>query len=165
MPAHTREVTDSIEPLDRLFLVFSKSDTTIEALSLSDYLSGLIKPIANKEIIGQDFVAITDPESPLVKLAEETEFDRGYLNPADIGGRYSVLSAFGLVSAAMIGIYVKTLLARADSMSENCASYVPIWENPGARLGACIGTLALRGCDKPTLIIPPAISSFGLWVE
>ena len=160
-----REVTDSIEPLDRLFLVSSKSDTTIEPLSPSDYFRGLIEPMASKEIIGQDFVTITDSESPLVRLADETEFDPVYLNPAEIGGPYSVLSAFGLVPAAMIGINVKTPLARADSIREYCASYVPILENPCACLGACIGTLALRGCDKPTLIISPGISSFELWVE
>ena len=164
-PAHVQDVTEAIEPLDTLFLISSKSGSTIEPLSLSDYFTGLLESVVGKEKVGQNFVAITDPESPLVRLAEETGFDRVYLNPADIGGRYSVLSAFGLVPAAMIGVDIKTLLERADNMREGCASSVPIHENPGAWLGACIGILALRGRDKLTLITSPAISSFGLWAE
>ncbi len=164
-PAHVQDVTETIEPLETLFLVSSKSGTTIEPLSLFDYFINLIEPILGKEKTAQNFVAVTDPESPLVNLAEEKGFDRVYLNPADIGGRYSVLSAFGLVPAAMIGVDIKTLLERADNMREGCASCVPIHENPGAWLGAYIGTLALRGRDKLTLITSPAINSFGLWVE
>jgi len=87
------------------------------------------------------------------------------LNPPDIGGRYSVLSYFGLVPAALTGIDITTLLHRADSMREGCASSVPIHKNRGAWLGAFIGNLALQGRDKLTLITSPTISSFGLWVE
>jgi len=165
VPDHMQGVTDAIEPLDTLFLVSSKSGSTIEPLSLSDYFVDLLKPVLKKKKVGGNFVAITDPESPLVKLAENTLFDRVYLNPPDIGGRYSVLSAFGLVPAAAIGLDINTLLERAERMRQACVSCVPVYENPGAWLGACIASLALQGHDKLTLITSPAISSFGLWVE
>ena len=165
VPTHMQAIADAIEPLDTLFLVSSKSGSTIEPLSLSDYFINLLQTAIGKEKAGQNMVAITDPESPLVRLAEETGFDRVYLNPPDIGGRYSVLSAFGLVPAALIGINISLLLERAETMREACASSVPVHENPGAWLGAYMGTLALKGRDKLTLLISPAISSFGLWVE
>ncbi len=165
VPIHMQGIHDAIEPLDTLFLVSSKSGSTIEPLSLTDYFTDLLKPAIGKRRAGENFVAITDPESPLVKLAEKTGFDRVYLNPNDIGGRYSVLSAFGLVPAAITGIDIAMLLERAERMRQGCASCVPIHENPGAWLGACIANLALQGRDKLTLVTSPAISSYGLWVE
>ena len=87
------------------------------------------------------------------------------MNPPDIGGRYSVLSYFGLVPAALMGVDLTTLLDRADRMREACASGVPAHDNPGAWLGAVIGTLASQGRDKSTIVTSPAIESFGLWAE
>ena len=165
IPARIQEVTKAIKPANTLFLVSSKSGSTIEPLSLFQHFRSLVEPAAGKNRVGQNFVAITDPGTPLAKLAEEEGFRRTFLNPADIGGRYSVLSYFGLVPAALMGINITALLDRADRMREACASCVPIHENPGAWLGTCIGTLARRGRDKLTLITSPAISSFGLWVE
>ena len=96
---------------------------------------------------------------------KETGFRRSFLNPSDIGGRYSVLSYFGLVPAALMGIDIRLLLDRADSMREGCVSGVPTQENPGAWLGATIGALARQGRDKLTLVTSPSIGSFGLWLE
>ena len=165
IPAWVQVVTEAIDPAHTLFLVSSKSGTTTEPISLFHYFKSLVEPAVGKEKIGQNFVAVTDPGTPLAKLAEEAGFRHVFLNPPDIGGRYSVLSYFGLVPAALIGVDITALLDRADSMQKRCAAPVPISENPGAWLGACIGTLALRGRDKLTLITSPAISSFGLWVE
>jgi len=165
IPASVQAVTDTIDPAHTLFLVSSKSGTTTEPISLFQYFRSLVESAVGKEKTGQNFVAITDPGTPLAKLAEEKRFRHIFLNPPDIGGRYSVLSYFGLVPAVLIGVDITMLLDRADSMRKRCAAPVPASENPGAWLGACMGTLALRGRDKLTLITSPSISSFGLWVE
>lgn len=165
VPACVQEVTGSIHLAHTLFLVFSKSGTTVEPLSLLDYFRDLAGSAMGKESAGQNFVAVTDPETPLARQAEEEKFRRVFINPSDIGGRYSVLSYFGLVPASLIGVDILALLDRADRMRERCASDVPIDENPGAWLGAVMGTLALQGRDKLTLITSPTISSFGLWAE
>ena len=165
VPACVQAVTETIDPRHTLFLVSSKSGTTIEPLSLLQYFRSLVESATGKDRAGQSFVAITDTGTPLARLAREEEFRHTFLNPVDIGGRYSVLSYFGLVPATLMGIDIAMLLDRADCMREACASCVPVHENPGAWLGACIGTLALRGRDKLTLVASPAINGFGLWVE
>jgi len=165
VPAWVQAVTEAIDPIHTLFLVSSKSGTTTEPLALFQYFRGLVNSAIGKEKAGQNFVAITDPGTPLARLATEGGFRRIFLNPPDIGGRYSVLSYFGLVPAALIGVDITALLDQAKGMREGCTSGVPIHENRGAWLGVCISTLALHGRDKLTLITSPAISSFGLWVE
>jgi hypothetical protein len=114
---------------------------------------------------GSQFVAITDPGTPLERLADERRFRRTFLNPPDIGGRYSALSFFGLVPGALIGVDLETLLHRAHRMAEACAACVPTLENPGAWLGAILGEGAAAGRDKLTLVLSPAIASLGLWLE
>ncbi len=165
VPASVQAVTKTIDPAQTLFLVSSKSGSTTEPLALFRYFQSLVASAVGKERSGQNFVAITDPGTPLAGLAEKEGFRRLFLNPPDIGGRYSVLSYFGLVPAALMGINVTALLDRADGVREGCASCVPAPENSGAWLGVCIGTLARQGRDKLTLVTSPAISSFGLWVE
>jgi transaldolase/glucose-6-phosphate isomerase len=165
VPAWIHSVTEAIDPAHTLFLVSSKSGSTTEPLFLCRYFRSLVESATGEERAGRNFMAITDPGTPLAKLAEEEGFRRIFLNPTDIGGRYSVLSYFGLVPAALIGIDLTALLERADCTREGCASCVPVHENPGAWLGAIMGTLALQGRDKLTLIASPAISSFGLWAE
>jgi len=165
IPASVQAVTESIDPAHTLFLVSSKSGSTTEPLSLYHYFRSLVESVVGKEKTGRSFIAITDPGTPLAKLAKETGFRHVFLNPPDIGGRYSVLSYFGLVPAALIGVDITVLLSQADSMRKKCAPSVPISENPGAWLGAYLGTLALHGRDKLTLITSPSIVNFGLWVE
>jgi len=165
VPEWVQAVTRAIDPAHTLFIVSSKSGGTTEPLSLYHYFNSLVASAIGKEKAGQNFIAVTDPGTSLAKLAEENGFRRVFLNATDIGGRYSVLSYFGLVPAALIGIDIKTLLDRANEMREACAADKPAHENTGAWLGACIGTLALKDRDKLTLAASPAISSYGLWVE
>ncbi|MFQ5933459.1 MAG: bifunctional transaldolase/phosoglucose isomerase, partial [Dehalococcoidia bacterium] len=164
-PASVQAVADAIDPACALFLVSSKSGSTIESLSFHKHFRGLVESAVGKEKAGQSFVAITDRGTMLERLAQEHGFRRAFANPADIGGRYSVLSYFGLLPAVLSGVDGSTLLDRADSMREGCASCVPAHQNPGAWLGAIMGTLASKGRDKLTIVTSPSIASFGLWAE
>ncbi len=165
VPSAVRAVADVIEPESTLFLVSSKSGTTTEPIVLFNYFKGLVEKVVGKGNAGKNFVAITDPGTPLVKLAGNEKFRRVFLNPPDIGGRYSILSCFGLVPAALLGINIKMALNRADTMRNACASIMPNNENPAYQLGAYMGVLAMEGKDKCTLITSPRINSFGLWME
>lgn len=165
VPSRVQAVTDAIDPATTLFLVSSKSGTTLEPLSYYKHFRALVEDAVGKEPAGRHFVAITDPGTPLGDMAREHGFRRTFANPPDIGGRYSALTYFGLVPAALMGIDLANLLDRADRMREGCASCVPVHENPGAWLGATIGALAKSGRDKLTLITSPGIAGFGLWVE
>jgi glucose-6-phosphate isomerase len=146
-------------PLDRtLFVIASKSGTTTETLSHFAYFWEKVPD-------GSRFVAITDAGTPLEQLAAEHGFRRTFLNPPDIGGRYSALSYFGLVPGALIGADLDGLLPRAIEMARACAADVPAANNPGARLGATIGEAALTGRDKLTLVLDHHVRAFGYWVE
>lgn len=157
-PASIIALESSID-LDRtLFLVASKSGGTIETLSQFAYFYAKVPR-------GRQFVAITDPGTNLEALARERGFRRAFLNPTDIGGRYSALSYFGLVPAALVGAPVHDLLDQATEMACACASCVPATENPGLWLGAVIGEAARAGRDKLTLLLPPAAGALGAWIE
>jgi glucose-6-phosphate isomerase len=164
VPGWVRRVTDSINPSRTLFILASKSGGTIEVMSLFAHFWSLAsKAKGNRG--GSQFIAITDPGTGLEKLAAEHGFWRTFSNPPDIGGRYSVLSYFGLVPAALAGIDVGKLLDRAEAMAHLCRQPAPLDENPGAYLGAAMAAYANSGRDKITLVTSPAIASFGLWVE
>ena len=165
VPASVRRVEETIDPARTLFLVSSKSGSSLEPLCFYAYFRSQVERVLGKRRAGQSFVAITDAGTPLERLAREEGFLRIYLNPPDVGGRYSVLSYFGMVPAALMGVDIKKLVDRADCMKEGCASCVPIRDNPGAYLGTIIGSLAGQGRDKLTLVTSPALASFGLWVE
>jgi hypothetical protein len=141
-----------------LFIVASKSGGTVETLSQLAYFFGKVQD-------GSQFVAITDPGTPLEALARAKGFRRVFLNPPDIGGRYSTLSYFGLVPAALIGVDVHALLHSAEEMACACAEWVPGAENPGLWLGALMGEAAKAGRDKLTLLIPDEVAAFGAWLE
>src|SRR5207248_1966045 len=145
--------------LDRtLFLASSKSGGTIETLSHFRYFHSKVPD-------GRQFVAVTDPGSPLVDLANENGFRSVFLNDPDIGGRYSALSYFGLVPAALMGANVRGLLERAEVAEQACANYDHSSNNSGLWLGVALGELALQGRDKLTFAVDEPIASFGLWVE
>jgi transaldolase/glucose-6-phosphate isomerase len=145
--------------LDRtLFLIASKSGTTTETLSHLAYFWEKVPD-------GSKFVAITDPGTPLESLAHERAFRATFLNPPDIGGRYSALSYFGLVPGALIGADLDGLLDRAAEAAHACVPYVPLDDNPGAWLGALLGEGAREGRDKLTLVLDERIRTFGYWVE
>jgi transaldolase/glucose-6-phosphate isomerase len=150
-------VQESVDLARTLFIVSSKSGTTIETLSHYRHFQEHAGP--------QQFVAITAPGSPLATLARENQFRRVFPNPPDIGARYSVLSYFGLVPAALMGVDIEALLHSCQVAEQNCAHYDSSESNSGLWLGAATGELARRGRDKLTFVISPPIESFGLWVE
>lgn len=164
VPAQVRAVASAIDPARTLFIVSSKSGGTIETLSFYRYFRGLVEESCSTENSGNNFVAITDEGTPLERLGRDTGFRRVFLNPADIGGRYSVLSWFGVVPASLSGIDVNDLLDTAAPMRDRCLGDDPA-DNSGLQLGALLGSAALSGRDKVTLIAPPPIERFGLWVE
>jgi transaldolase/glucose-6-phosphate isomerase len=142
-----------------LFIVSSKSGGTIETMSHFRYFH---EKTGGR---GDRFIAITDPGSPLSELAEENGFRRTFLNDPNIGGRYSALSYFGIVPAALMGVDVRALLERSQVAEQACQSYDSSSSNSGLWLGLAIGELALQGRDKATFVVDPPIDSFGLWVE
>jgi len=163
-PATVQSMEGAVDVGKTLFIVSSKSGTTIEPHMFYQYFFDKVSKV-KPDRPGANFVAITDPDSKLEKIAKEKQFRRVFRNPADIGGRYSALSYFGLVPAALMGIDVKELLERAVRAEHACERYVPTEENPGARLGAVVGGLAKYGRDKVTFVTPPPIDSLGLWIE
>ena len=157
-PDTVARVSGQLDLRTTLFIVASKSGTTTETLSHFAYFWEQIQD-------GTHFVAITDPGTPLETLAREHGFRAVFSNPADIGGRYSALSYFGLVPAALIGAPLHELLDRAEEMATASAGMVPAAQSPCATLGAVMGECAKAGRDKVTLFLPSDISSFGSWVE
>jgi transaldolase / glucose-6-phosphate isomerase len=147
-----------------MFVVSSKSGGTIETLSHFRYFHARMRDVLGDRA-GSRFVAITDPGGPLAGLAREHGFRRVFENAPDIGGRYSVLSYFGLVPAALMGVPIEALLHRCQVAEQNCNSFDQAASNSGLWLGLVMGELALQGRDKLTLAISEPISSFGLWVE
>jgi transaldolase/glucose-6-phosphate isomerase len=164
-PAAVLEVERSLDLGKTLFLVSSKSGGTIETLSHFHYFHAKLEEAVGRDAAGRHFVAITDPGSPLVKVANENGFRRVFENDPNIGGRYSVLSYFGLVPAALMGVSVEALLHRAQVAEQNCNSYESGSSNSGLWMGIVAGELALQGRDKLTFIVSEPISSFGLWAE
>ena len=157
-PATILAVRRKIKLDKTLFIVASKSGETTETLSHFAYFWDLVKS-------GRQFAAITDPGTSLEKLAKDHDFRWIFPNPPDIGGRYSVLSYFGLVPAALIGVNVEQMLGRAIEMAKSCGASVPVESNPGMWLGAAMGRLAVTGRNKLTLIASPKVATFGYWVE
>lgn len=164
VPGWVRQITERIVPSRTLFLVASKSGGTTEVLSLFAHFWKFVAKGKGHQG-GNQFVAITDPGTSLEQLARDYGFGQIFLNPPDIGGRYSVLSLFGLVPAALLGLDIPRLLERAAGMAEQCQRQTPIDSNPGAYLGAAMGSLAKAGRDKVTVITSSTLSAFGLWVE
>ncbi|MGH7230176.1 MAG: glucose-6-phosphate isomerase [Nitrospiraceae bacterium] len=164
VPGAVREVSKTIQPSRTLFILASKSGGTIEVMSLfAHFWEEVAKAKGNTG--GNQFIAITDPGTGLAGLAHERGFRTTFVNPADIGGRYSVLSYFGLVPAALIGLNVETLVERAIEMGRACGPDVLPKQNPGAYLGGVMGALAREGRDKVTIMASPAVETFGLWAE
>jgi transaldolase / glucose-6-phosphate isomerase len=164
-PATILAVRAKIRIQDTLFIVASKSGETTETLSHFAYFWDQVKANGGAGKAGRHFAAITDPGTSLEKLATEHGFRWIFPNPPDIGGRYSALSYFGLVPAALMGVNVGELLERAVEMAHSCADSVPADANPGVWLGAVLGQLAAGGRNKLTLIASPRIATFGYWVE
>ena len=146
-----------------LFIVASKSGNTEETLSFFRYFYNQLEK-RNKDNPGNNFVAITDDSTPLVKVAQQYQFRKVFVNPSDLGGRYSVLSNFGLVPMALMGIDIKSFLSSAKQMESHCHN-VPASTNPGIRLGVVLGICQRYDRDKVTFILSSSLSSFGYWLE
>ncbi|HEY7339545.1 MAG TPA: transaldolase [Ktedonobacterales bacterium] len=163
-PATILDVVQQIDLQHTLFIVASKSGGTIETLSHFRFFHEKVASFAGDDA-GAHFIAITDEGTKLDDLAQSLHFRAIFRNPADIGGRYSALSFFGLVPAAIIGVDVEKLLDRADTMASACSSDADARANPGVWLGTILGTLANGGRNKATLVVSPPISTFGYWLE
>lgn len=162
-PASVEGVARSVDLARTLFLVSSKSGGTLETISFFRYFYDAVSAV--KDQPGDNFVVITDPGSRLEALAKEKKLRRVFSSPPEVGGRYSALTYFGLVPAALIGVDLDKLLDRAITMAHSTHSCVPVADNPGLALGAAMGELALAGRDKITLFASPRISPFTVWVE
>ena len=163
-PATVAAFESRVDLEKTLFIVASKSGTTIEPLMFYKYFINRLRQVKGDRA-GENFVAVTDPGTLMEAMATGDKFRRIFLNPADIGGRYSALSFFGMVPAALQGFDFKTLLDRAERAMHACAPAVPAADNPAVRLGAIIGALANAGRNKLTLSTDPSIASLGLWIE
>jgi hypothetical protein len=151
-----------LDPGRTWFVVASKSGGTVEVASLEHFFWGLVSG-ALGDAAGRHFIAITDPGTKLEQLARARGYRDVFVNPADIGGRFSALSLFGLVPAALIGARVRELVDAGAAIAEGCRQ--ENHANAGLALGAFIGAGALNGRDKLTLALPPSIASLGLWIE
>lgn len=163
VPGAVEAVANRIDPARTLFIVSSKSGTTTETRAFADYFFGLTAPVLAEP--GERFVAITDPGTPLGQLAHERDFGRLWVNPPDIGGRYSALSYFGLVPMALMGLDVGAILESAGRMARACGPDVPAADNPGVLLGIALAQAHQEGRDKITFMISPRLAAFGDWVE
>ncbi|MBM3792144.1 MAG: transaldolase, partial [Acidobacteria bacterium] len=163
--AAVRGAWKTLDPSGALFIIASKSGTTTESACFYKYLYEQVRRRMGADEAGRRFVAITDPGSPLAAEAEERDFLRAFLNPADIGGRYSALSYFGLVPMALMGLDISRMMESARRMALSCGPEVPLENNPAVILGAFLAVHRNRGRDKVTLVLSPSIGSLGIWIE
>lgn len=163
-PGAIRAVADTGELASTLFLVSSKSGTTTEPLTFYRYFAAKLSATST-EAVGRHFVAITDPGTPLEALARSGRFRTTFSAPPDVGGRYSALTVFGLVPAALVGVDLDRLLAGARAMAARCGPDVAPEANPALRLGATLGELARSGRDKVTFWASSALAAWPIWVE
>ncbi len=163
-PAAITALQKQIDITKTLFITASKSGGTMETLSFYKYFYAQLQGIgfANP---GANFVAITDAATPLVKIAEEKKFRKVFVNRGDIGGRYSVLSDFGLLPMALMGIDIETMLLSTEHMRAACSAPVLTANNPGVSLGVALGIANTHGRDKVTFVMSNSIKAFGYWVE
>jgi transaldolase/glucose-6-phosphate isomerase len=164
-PAQVKAFENKVDLAKTLFIVSSKSGTTLEPNIFKQYFFDRVKQSVGAEKAGSRFIAITDPGSKLEKEAEADKFRYIFHGVPTIGGRYSALSNFGVVPAAVMGLDVAKFLDRTEEMVQACAASVPIENNPGVILGIVLGAAAKLGRDKVTFITSPAISDLGAWLE
>jgi transaldolase/glucose-6-phosphate isomerase len=164
-PAQVKSLADKIDPARTLFIVSSKSGSTLEPNIFKQYFFDLTQKAVGADKAGSHFMAITDPGSKMQKVAEGDCFRHIFYGRASIGGRYSALSHFGMVPAAVIGVDTKKFLDRAQEMVAACGPSSTVEQNPGAVLGIILGTAATHGRDKITIVTSSDISDLGAWLE
>jgi transaldolase / glucose-6-phosphate isomerase len=163
--AQVKAFENKIDVGRTLFIVSSKSGSTLEPNIFKQYFFERTKQAVGADKAGSHFIAITDPGSKMQQVAEADRFRHIFFGKPSIGGRYSALSNFGMVPAAAIGVDVKKFLDRAQEMVRACGPSVPVEANPGAVLGIILSTAAQSGRDKVTIITSPDISDLGAWLE
>jgi transaldolase / glucose-6-phosphate isomerase len=164
-PTQVRAMEKAVDINKTLFIVSSKSGGTTEPNAMKDYFYDRVSKAIGADKAGHRFIAVTDPGSSLEKVATEQGFARVFHGEPTIGGRYSVLSPFGLVPAAAAGISVRSLIDHALAMVRSCGADVPPHENPGVQLGLAMGLAGLEGRDKVTILSSEKIADFGAWAE
>jgi transaldolase/glucose-6-phosphate isomerase len=165
-PAQVKAVESRVDLARTLFIVSSKSGSTLEPNIFKQYFFDRVANVVGQKDAGSRFLAITDPGSKMQQIAEADGFRRVFFGWPNIGGRYSALSDFGLVPAAVMGVDVAKFLDRTEEMVCACMPSVPVHENPGAVLGTILGVAAHRfGRDKLTIVSSPGIATLGAWLE
>ena len=164
-PAQVKAFENKVDIAKTLFIVSSKSGSTLEPNIFKQYFFERTKQAVGADKAGSHFIAITDPGSKMQQVAEGDSFRHVFFGRPSIGGRYSALSNFGMVPAAVMGVDTKKFLDRTQEMVRACGAAAPIEENPGAMLGIILGTAARGGRDKVTIITSPDISDLGAWLE
>jgi glucose-6-phosphate isomerase len=164
VPAQIKAVEKKIDIEKTLFIVASKSGSTLEPNCFKQYFFDRVSQHTGMEKAGRQFVAITDPGSKMERIARDDGFRHIFYGKPEIGGRFSALSAFGLTAAAAMGLNVETLLARSQEMVDNCKEDDSL-ENTGLLLGTILGVCQKRGKDKLTIITGDEISDLGAWLE
>ena len=163
IPATITEIGKKLEPSKTLFFVSSKSGSTIETLSLESHFRSLQNPEIKDSASIRNFIALSDPRTPLSERAQAGEFGKWVSTPEDVGGRFSALSAFGMAPAAAAGLDLTKFAEYSVLMAHRCRS--DSTDNPGLALGAFMAANALKGRDKVTLITPKKYFAFAMWVE
>lgn len=164
-PAQIKAIQSQVDLAHTLCIVASKSGSTLEPNIFKQYFYNQVQQIVGKDKVGEHFIAITDPGSKMQQVAERDKFRKIFFGLASIGGRYSALSNFGIVPAAVMGLDVRKFLDRTEEMVQACGSEVPADQNPGAVLGAILGTLGNLGRNKVTIVTSPGIHDLGAWLE
>jgi len=164
-PAQIKAIEAKIDLKSTLFIVSSKSGGTLEPNIYKQYFFTRVKEAVGEKEAGNRFITVTDPGSKMQHVAENDHFRHIFAGVPSIGGRYSALSNFGMVPAAVMGIDVVKFLNRTEEMVHACGATVPAAENPGVVLGAILGTSANNGRDKLTIVASPGISDLGAWLE
>lgn len=164
-PMQIRHLEEEIALKTSFFIVSSKSGTTLEPNIFKDYFYTRLQTVLNKKEVGERFIAITDPHTPLEKLANDDHFKAIFGGIPSIGGRYSALSNFGMVPLGLMGVNVDEFLNNVTSMQTACSPAMPVKDNPGVVLGVILGVCAQHGKDKVTLITSPGIHALGAWLE
>jgi glucose-6-phosphate isomerase len=164
-PAQIKSVESQVDLARTLCVVASKSGSTLEPNIFKQYFFDCVQQVVGKEKTGQHFIAITDPGSKMQQVAERDHFRKIFFGLPSIGGRYSALSNFGMVPAAIMGLNLSKFLQRTQEMVAACGPEIPADQNPGAVLGAILGTLGNLGRNKITMITSPGIHDLGAWLE
>jgi transaldolase/glucose-6-phosphate isomerase len=164
-PAQIKSIESQVDLAKTLCIVASKSGSTLEPNIFKQYFFERMQQTVGKDKAGEHFIAITDPGSKMQQVAERDHFRKIFFGVASIGGRYSALSNFGMVPAAIMGLDLNKFLQRTNEMVQACKPEVPADQNPGAVLGAILGTLGNLGRNKVTIITSPGIHDLGAWLE